>query len=423
MLETIREFGLEQLAASGESDAARRAHASAYLSLAAEAEPELSGPYQARWLDRLEVELDNLRGALGWAIETGDGELALHLAGALWPFWRIRGHVHDGRAWIERILAMPGVAGTPPDLRAKALEGLGTLATQMGDFAAAQTWLDESLMLRQGLGDRREIAAALQSFALLAQHQNAYDRSGSLFAESLEIARAEGDDEAVVVALNGLAIAVHGQGDLERAMTIYEEGLAVARRLGAPRFVAIALGNLGNLAAEQGDDERAIALYEESLARYREIGDQRGTAICLYSLGYQAVARGDTRAGDLLAEALAIFVELGDRSAIAETLDVLARAVAEHGEVITAARLLGATAVLRERFGIPQPTDPYYQDAVERAVTLVNTVLSGDEIAAVQRATRDFPLDQVVEEALAAVRGSISGDRTGSGSPSCANQW
>src|SRR3954452_18736041 len=188
-------------------------------------------------------------------------------------------------------------------------------------------------------------------------------------------------------------------------MTLYEESLTVARRLGVPRFIAVALGNLGHLAADQGDPDRAVALYEESLAHYREVGDLRGMAICLYSLGQQAVVRGDSQAEALLVEALRDFVDLGDQSAIAETLDVLARTTAERGATLTAARLLGAAAALRARTRIPAPDDPHYRADYDRAVSLVETALGAEELAAVQHVAALVPLEEVVAEVVTAAGG------------------
>jgi predicted ATPase len=400
MLETIREFGLERLEASGEAAATRQAHAAFALALAEEAHPELAGPEQAKWLDRLDDEVNNLRAALNWTIDRGDAEMGLRLAGALWPFWRIRGHIRDGRAWLERVLALPRASTAPPAVRAQALGGLGNLATNLGHYSEAQTRLEECLALQRELSDPRGIAAALHSLALVAQHQNAYDRSAALFEQSLLLAREQGDDLASVISLNGLAIAAQAQGDIGRATTFYEESLAIARRLGAPRFIAVALGNLGNLAADQGDADRAVMLYEESLARYREVWDRRGVAICLYSLGHQAVTQGDDRAYELLAEALRIFVDLGDPSAVAESLDVLARTIAERGSVLTAARLLRAAASLRERTSVPAPTDPHYRADYDRAVAVVSAALGADQLVAVQTAVREVPLEHIVAEAL-----------------------
>ena len=146
-----------------------------------------------------------------------------------------------------------------------------------------------------------------------------------------------------------------------------------------------------------------MALFEESLANYQEVGDSRGVAICLYSLGHQAIARDNARAGELLAEALQIFVTLGDPLAIAETLDVLARVIAECGSAIAAARFLGAAAALRGSRQVPVASDAHYRADYERAAATVRATLDPDGIAAVEHAARDVPLEQLVAEALAAV--------------------
>ena len=106
MLETVREYGLERLAASGEIDAAQRQHATYFMTFAEAVEPELTGAEQATWLPRLEIEHDNLRLAFQWAYERGEAEIGLRLAGALWRFWMQRGHATEGRAWLERFLSL-----------------------------------------------------------------------------------------------------------------------------------------------------------------------------------------------------------------------------------------------------------------------------------------------------------------------------
>jgi tetratricopeptide (TPR) repeat protein len=400
MLETIREFARERLQSMGEAKAIGEHHAAHFLALAERAERELTGPAQAEWLDRLDRELDNFRAALRSTLERDDAETAFRLAAALSPFWRIRGHVRDGRVWFERVLVLPDAIGVRSPIRARVLAGLGNLLTILGEYEAAQTRLEESLALQSDGRDPQARSATLQSLGLVAQHQKAYDRSVGLYEKSLTLARESGDDQAIVVALNGLASAAKARGDLEQAVLLCEESLTVARRIGAPRYIAITIGNLGNLAADQGNPDRAVALYEESLALYREIGDQRGAAICLYSLGHQAVERGDALAHEFLTEALQIFDDLGDASAVAETLDVLARIHAEAGSIGAAARLLGAAACLRERTGVLAPTDAHYRADYEQAVSLVDAELNREQIDRIRSEVINVPIAQVVAEAL-----------------------
>ena len=161
MLETIHEFAQEKLEESGEAEAMKRAHAEYFLALAEEAEPMLWGPEDAAWLDRLEQEHDNMRAALSWAIEHEEAELALRLGGALRWFWYMEGYYGEGRRWLEAALGKDG--GAAAEARARALEGVGWLASSQGDLDRAQAAAEEGLKLstEAGLGD--VVAADLQN--------------------------------------------------------------------------------------------------------------------------------------------------------------------------------------------------------------------------------------------------------------------
>jgi len=162
MLETIREFGWEQLTLTAELEAARRAHAAYYLSFAEQAEPHLVGIDQKAWLRRLEVEQDNLRAALRWAIEHHAGEMAQRMAGALQPFWLTRGYWSEGRRWLEESLAMDSGATLAPAVRAKALYGAGILTRFQGDFARARMLLEQSLTVYRALADQTGVLMTLK---------------------------------------------------------------------------------------------------------------------------------------------------------------------------------------------------------------------------------------------------------------------
>ena len=144
LLETIREFALEQLAASGEEAAVRAAHAAYCLDLAEHAREEFKGSDQAAWLERIDVEHDNLRAALGWLMRTGAAERTLRLASALWWFWWVRGHLSEGRAWLEQALTASDDA--PDEMRARALYGAGSLAEAQGDYEQAVQFHEEALV-------------------------------------------------------------------------------------------------------------------------------------------------------------------------------------------------------------------------------------------------------------------------------------
>lgn len=159
MLETIREYALERLAAGEEADEIQNVHAAYYLALAEEAEPELNGAEQRAWLERLEAEHANLRAALQRSLEREDRETALRLGGALWRFWLSQGHLNEGRRWLEEALA--GGGGASASTRARALNGAGTLAHYQGDYGRAAELCGESLQLSRRLEDKRHIASAL----------------------------------------------------------------------------------------------------------------------------------------------------------------------------------------------------------------------------------------------------------------------
>src|SRR5579885_1048514 len=232
MLETVGEFATEKLKASREAEVLRRQHAVYYLLLAELAEPELTGPAQSTWLYRLEQEHFNLRAALRWALDVGEAELGLRLAGALWRFWSMHGYLSEGRRWLEELLTLDERAGrvVPLRVRAKALSGAGVLAYRCGD----------------------------------------YGRAAALFADSLVLYREMGDEEGTASALNHLGNAAIALGEYSQAQDKYEQSLALYRGLGAKQGIANVLNNLGELARRQGVYPRAKALYKECLDLRRE---------------------------------------------------------------------------------------------------------------------------------------------------------
>ncbi len=188
MLETIREYAGDLLTASGEREAAERAHTAYYQALAATAELALRGSEQATWIGRLEAEVDNLRAALRWACESGESGLGLRLAGPLWYFWFARGYLREGRTWLERLLTMAELTGRPavsPAVRAKALGGAAWLAYVQTDYDRVVSLAEESLALLRDLGDDVGCAFAFTSLGCVALDQSDYTHATPLLEESL----------------------------------------------------------------------------------------------------------------------------------------------------------------------------------------------------------------------------------------------
>ena len=395
MLETIREYALERLDEGGEAEATRRAHARFFLALAEAAAPRLLGPEQAAWLGRLAAEHDNLRAALAWAIAR-DPDQALRLAGGLWRFWEVRGHLAEGRGWLERALAAGGAA---PRMRATALNGAGNLAWAQGDLARADELHAAALALRRELGDAGGVAASLSNLGLVAHVRGDLARAAALYDEALALDRERGDRAGIAGTLNNLADVARIRGQLGRAAALWAEALALRRELGDKRGVAAALDNLGLAVGAQGDLGRAAALHTEAVALQREVGDRQGLAHALNNLGGTVSARGDlARAAALYDEALALSVELGDRLGVARGLEGLAAAAAGSRPHQTA-RLLGAAEALRESLGTPLP--PGERAVHDRRVAEAHARLGAAAFAAAWGAGQALSLEEAVAAAQA----------------------
>ena len=362
LLEPIRQYARERLSVSGEGDAVGRRHAAFFLALAEEAEPELKGPRQARWLDRLETEHDNFRAALSWALGRG-ADLGPPIACALSLFWYTRDYLSEGRTYLEAA-ASSDVA--PATVRAKALVGLGWIAEPQGDYERASAAYEESLKLYRECDDKRGVANALGDLGSLALDRGDYEQASSLLEESLRLHRELGSREDVIGVLDGLGVLASAKGDRDQAISFFSEALVLSRGLGNVRRTASSLGNLGITVLVHGDTEEATALLEESLAQFRRIGDVSNIAVGLVYLALAALTQGDhERARVLCRESLELLQKAENRHLIADCLEVMAAAAAAQGGLQRAARLWGAAGALRAEIGVPQQPedskllDPY----------------------------------------------------------------
>lgn len=434
ILETLRHYGRDHLRDAGAEDDVRRKHALYFLGLAQEAEPQLRGPQQIEWLDRLETEHGNLRAALEWS--RGHGEIGLPLATALWEFWESRAHPSEGLTWLEESLANPG--GVEESVRARALLVAGWLALDLAEPERAETRATESLEVYRRLGNESGIALSTHLLGWVAQYRSDYERA----AELIESARVRHEDIGERFhagwALHHLGMLARLRGDYEGAKTLHEEAIAVYREVGDRTRVGFALWNLGVVARYQGDYEtaaawcedalqvlteardasgaahvgytlgdvarlqgdygRAVSLYEDSLARLRELGDKRCVASVLANLGLVAQQRVQAeRAADLFVESLTLRKELGDKAGIAECLENLGVVCAGLDEPVRAAELLGAAHVLRDMSGSARP-DPEGHEH-ERRLSDLRTVL-GDEAFASAWARGAAAHDNVILDAL-----------------------
>jgi tetratricopeptide (TPR) repeat protein len=307
MLETIRAYGLERLAASGEETDARRRHAAWYLALAETAEPQLLGPEQVTWLARMELERDNLRAALGWAREQGEMEIGLRIAGALWRFWHLHGHTSEGRAWLEALLAPSAADGQAAvATRAKALRSAGGLAYFQGNYEDAWECYDESRRLYDALGDRENCVGARHNLGIVLHAQGEYARAEALYEESLMLARGLENESSVIAALLvAMGNLARQRGGISRARAYLEEALTLRRVRGDAFGIAISLIALGGLLREQGDTEQALTSYRESLALSGPAGYVQPMSQCLEGIAGIAMAQGQAERAARLAGAAA----------------------------------------------------------------------------------------------------------------------
>ena len=344
MLETIREYALEQLAASGEAAALQRRHAAYYLAVAEAAVPRVIGPEQAAWLDRLEAEQGNLRAALAWGCAASEaGALGLRLAVALYEFWGRRGYPGEGRDWLAQALAAAPATLLPElvRVRAQALDAAGNLAKFQDDWARARALLEASLALFRGLDDTRGLARVLGHLGYVDYDQGDHAAAMTRMEESLGLFRLQGERWDLAWGLFGLGFAWTGRDD-GRAHRLLDESLALFRACGDLWGSAVVLLNLGSLAQRQGNTVRAEALWRESLALYRDMGGRWGMMCSLEGLAAVRAARGDAvGAARQLGAAATLRVGMGMPSEPAESVlsqdGTIAQSRAASGEATWAA--------------------------------------------------------------------------------------
>jgi len=269
MLETICEYGLDQLTQAGELQELRRWHAGYFLDLAEQAVPRLRGAEQRAWQNRLEAEHDNLRAVLEWSLADPDeDDVALRLAGALAWFWTSGGHTTEGRRWLKQALARP--AGTPA-ARLKAHYGAGWLAHVQRDPTDAQGQLEAALALAQALDDAWANAWALHLLGRVAYFGGDAATASALGERSLVAAHEARDDWLIAWALHLLGLAAHIAADYHTARVRYEEALAIRQRLGFQEGIGICQHLLAMIAYREGDHAAALALTRNSVFALREV--------------------------------------------------------------------------------------------------------------------------------------------------------
>lgn len=438
LLETLREYALEQFATADELKQLQRRHAEYYLAFAARAEPELTRAQQYEWLNRIETEHHNLRAALDYWVVTADGEMALRLAAALHTFWETRGYVNEGREWLRKVLTNRASAAIAT--QAWALNAAGFLAFRQSDFAAARPMLEAALALFEQAGESMGVAKALQNLAIVEMRQGdhpaaqqhmeqslslcrrlndhsgiarafnflgnlAWDRGQTTIArehylESLRLNQIIGDQAHIASGYFNIGNTARQLGDFASARTNYAACLTISRALGHKGLTGVTLRNLGRVAFEQQAYVEARQYGEEALRILREFGDKSNIGFTLSNLGDVAHKLGETdRALAYYCQNLQLLHEIDYTRLMFSALEQIARLLAEvdqHAEA--AARFVGAAARLRTATGIPVAPDHVVEH--ERLLGSLRERVGVTAFDALWQEGEQAPLAQIVAEAV-----------------------
>jgi len=402
LLETIREYALEKLEAAGEVNRLRDRHLHFFVARAEEIAPKLQGsPYQSLWRHWLHGELDNLRAALGWALESGNLVAGLRLAVALWGFWTSRGSMAEGRSWLDRFLAQAGEE-IPILLRATATMNAGMMAGFLGEVAAAKAYERTAVVLCEAAGEAGlpVLALARAPKALAAMVDGDFATAYGIIEEGVRIFRRLDNDFELIMALGTQAMAAMGMGERRIARSLADEALSIARKVGDPYRTALVIGFFGLLEHREQNYGRAQEYFEEAVAGLRQLGKMREEPFNVQGLALTRLQQGDFKqAHALFCESLALYKDQGNPKGMAECLIGFGGMASELGMQAEAVRLLTAglnlggsvfLAVLRAG-GME----------VDRYLEAARGALTAEQFEEAQREGRAQTLEGAIEHALA----------------------
>nr|WP_276139463.1 LuxR C-terminal-related transcriptional regulator [Rhodococcus sp. T2V] len=320
LLETLREYGREKLQEAGEDSQLRRRHRDWYKKMALRAEVEWISPSQVEQITRLQREQTNLREALEFSMtDPIESESGVEIAAALYPFWRLRSPLGEGRHWLDLALASQG--GQPSAGRVKALCADSMLAGVQGDLRAAAARIEEARVVATKIGGDEMGALVTSDEGRLSLYAGDLTHAVACFESAVNFFRKGGNVHRVIGDLLGLGLACGLNGDIERAVACHEEVLSLAEPRGESVYRSYALWILGMLVAQQGDPVRATTLLEQGLQLTRVVDDPLTSAWCLEALAW--IAAGDQRAqraAILLGSAESLGKKVGGRTAIVPNL-------------------------------------------------------------------------------------------------------
>jgi tetratricopeptide (TPR) repeat protein len=337
MLETIHAYAVQRREESDEAEELRGRHAQHFLALAEEAEPHLRGS-PGDWLERLEAERDNFRSALDHLEAASESERRLRLAGALWRFWYLKGHLVEGRRRLESALAADE---QPTAARAKALNGAAVMAVNLADPATASLRAKEGVELHRTLGDPWGAAYAGFMLGNARRLEGAETAARPLFEESVRVFRDLGDEHSALLVSRTLADNYEALGERPRARSLCEDNLRRARETHNERIEASTLGVLATIALEEGRVAEAASMLKTSLRIHERLGDSLDTAVDLARFGVVLARQGKgLTAARVLSSLGTARADVGFRRVAVDELSREALAIAR--EQVDPAALAGA---------------------------------------------------------------------------------
>jgi non-specific serine/threonine protein kinase len=317
----------------------------------------MHGPAQFEWLERLEVEHDNLRAAIGWSLENNQIRAGLQLAGSLASFWHNNGHVTEGSGWLDKLLKADN--GVREEERAKALLVSSILSRDMGDYARARVFAQSSFELYREIGGNRGVGLALVYLGAALEFEGKREEAIESLQEGLRLLQSTGERWEIALAHAWLGDAWFRLGDTQRAVTNWEESLGHAQELGDDFLMAWSLGGFADVARESGDYKRAVGLLKEALSLYQKLRNKSEPPFTLEALGLAAVALGESQ---------------------------------------RAARLWGAASVWRETMNEPLPLS--YQKDFATSIAQARAQLGEKAYMSAWSEGRAMTMEQAVEYAL-----------------------
>jgi non-specific serine/threonine protein kinase len=401
LLETIRQYAREKLVEAGDQDETKNRHLDYFQRWARQVEPLLTTVEQLAGLNKLEEEHDNLRAALDWSLTAAGGtEKGLQLAVSMANFWKLHGHITEGRRRLSAALAQE--AARPRTLvRARALFQAAILVFYQSDYSVSRALTEESLAIFRELGPagREGAADALENLAEVSSETGDYPAAAKFYEESLALSREAGYLKGIFENLKMMGWLAMREGKNEQAESMLEESHVLMQQTGNLYQLISPLAGLAELAIRRGQYSRANDMLQQSLDLARRLGHKWQIAIALGSLGWMALRRGDFKEMKRsLAESLAVRIETGDKGGTAWCLEKLAEANSLQSHYKSAVVIFGAASALRAH--AEAMMDGADRPEYERMITKLRTELGEEAFRAAWVEGEGLPLETVVDYAL-----------------------